>query len=150
MIRRKMVARSDCKRYQDFAFKISGSAALRDRKDEARPVIVAKLQQIIDKGVWHEIHLTNLKSLELKAVIRSSMFLNDKLSASGAFDKMKDRLVVEGDQQNKELYDNLSSPTASTISVMAIIAIAANERKTIMVMHIGGAFLDITSTGIKV
>ena len=96
MIKRKMVAQSDCKGNQDFAFKISVSAALRDRRDEARPVIMAELQQMVDKGVWHGIHFTDLNSLERKAVIRSSMFLKDKYAASGAFDKMKARLVAGG------------------------------------------------------
>jgi hypothetical protein len=51
IIKRKMVTRSDCKGNQDFAFKISVSAALRDREDEARPVIMTELQQMVDKGV---------------------------------------------------------------------------------------------------
>ena len=113
---------------------------------------MAELKQMVDKGVWHGIHIADLNSLERKAVIRSSMFLKDKFAASGVFDKMKARLVAGGDQQDKELYDNLSSPTASTTSVMAIAAITARERRSIMVMDIGGAFLnaDITSTSIKV
>ena len=94
MIKRKMVARSDCKGNQDFAFKISVSAALRDRGDEARAVIMAELKQMVDKGVWHGVHIADLDSLERKAVIRSSMFLKDKFAASGAFDKMKARLVA--------------------------------------------------------
>jgi hypothetical protein len=69
MIKHKMVARSDCKGNQDFAFKISVSAALRDRGDEARPVKMAELQQMVDKGVWCGFHLTDLNSLERKAVI---------------------------------------------------------------------------------
>ena len=64
MIKRKIVARSDCKDNQDFAFKISVSAALRDRGDEARPVIMAELQQMVDKGEWHGIHFTDLNSLD--------------------------------------------------------------------------------------
>ncbi len=50
MIKREMVDGSDYKGNQDFAFKISVSAALRDRGDEPRLVIMAELQQIVDKG----------------------------------------------------------------------------------------------------
>ena len=69
--------------------------------------------------------------------------------ASGAFDKLKARLVVGGDQQDKELYDNMSSPKASTASVLAVASIAAHEGRSVVVMDIGGAFLnaDITSPG---
>jgi hypothetical protein len=151
-IRRKLTLRSNCKDAQDYAFKISVNAALRERGDEARPVIMAELQQMIDKKVWHAVHTFDLTALERKAVIRSSMFLKDKYMASGMFDKFKARLVAGGDQQDKELYDNLSSPTASTASVFALAAIAAHEGRSTLVMDIGGAFLnaDITDTGIKV
>jgi len=151
-MRRELVVRSDCKDAQDYAFKISVRAALRDREDEARPVIMAELQQMVDKNVWHGVHSTDLTVAERKAVIRSSMFLKDKYMASGAFDKLKARLVAGGDQQDKELYDNLSSPTASTASVLAVASIAAREGRSVVVMDIGGAFLnaDITSTGVKV
>jgi hypothetical protein len=94
MIKRKMVARSDCKGNQDFAFRISVSAALRDRGDETRSVIMTELKQMVDKGVWHVIHIADPDSLERKAVIRSSMFLKDKFAASGAFDNMKARLMA--------------------------------------------------------
>lgn len=151
-MRRELVLRSDCRDAQDYAFKISVRAALRDREDEARPVIMAELKQMVDKKVWHGVHSTSLTHVERKAVIRSSMFLKDKYMASGAFDKLKARLVAGGDQQDKELYDNLSSPTASTASVLAVASIAAREGRSVVVMDIGGAFLnaDITSTGVKV
>ena len=48
-MRRELVMRSDCKDAQDYAFKISVRAALRDREDEARPVIMAELKQMVDK-----------------------------------------------------------------------------------------------------
>jgi hypothetical protein len=95
-MRRELVVRSDCKDAQDYAFKISVRAALRDREDEARPVIMAELQQMVNKNVWHGVHSTDLAIAERKAVIRSSMFLKDKYMASGAFDKLKARLVAGG------------------------------------------------------
>ncbi len=80
------------------------------------------------------------------------MFPRDKFTASGVFDKIKARLVKGVYQQDKELYDNLSSPTASTTSVLAVAAIAAREGRYVMVMNIVGAFLGtcITGTGMKV
>ncbi len=136
-----------CKGAKDYAFKISITAALRDRGDEARSVIMAELQQMLDKKVWHGVRTNGLTSNERKAVIRSSMFLKDKFTASGVFDKIKARLVAGGDQQDKELYGNLSSRAASIAA-----SIAAREGRSIMVLDIGGAFLnaDITGTGIRV
>ena len=121
MIRRKLTLRSNGKGAHDYAFKISVNAAMRERGDEERPVIVAELQQMIDKKVWHAVHTFDLTALERKAVIRSSMFLKDKYMTSGMFDKFKARLVVGGDQQDKEL-----SPITSTASVFALATIAAH------------------------
>ena len=137
---------------KDFAFHISVRAALRERPEEARPVIMAELQQMVDKGVWHGIKASSLSIAQRRAIIRSSMFLKDKYSASGAFDKFKARLVAGGDQQDKGLYENLSSPTASTSSVLTVAAIAASEGRSVITIYIGGAFLnaDIAPTGIQV
>ncbi len=79
MIKRKMMARSDCKGNQDFAFKVSVSAALGDRGDEVRAVIMAELKQMVDKGVWHGIYIADLDSLERKVMIRSSMFTQEQV-----------------------------------------------------------------------
>jgi hypothetical protein len=44
--------------------------------------------------------------------------------------------------QDKSLYEDLSSPTVSTSSVFAIIAIAAHEERHAAVVDIGSAFLN--------
>jgi len=136
----------------NFAFKITVKSAMRDRPAEALPVILSELEQMLTKGVWHGVHAKHLSSSERRAVIRSSMFLKDKYLATGVFDKFKARLVAGGDQQDKGLYEDLSSPTAATASVFAIAAIAASEGRYVIVTDIGGAFLNasLKPTGIKV
>jgi hypothetical protein len=73
-----------------FAFKISINATLRDRSDEARPVILAELKQMVDKHVWHGVEVSNLTRDERDKVIRCSMFLKEKFTASGEYDKACD------------------------------------------------------------
>jgi hypothetical protein len=136
----------------DYAFTMTVRAALRERGEEARPVIMQELKQMCDKKVWHAIDIQGLTRAERKAIIRSSMFLKDKYLASGAFEKFKARLVAGGDGQDKELYENLSSPTAATSSVLSVAAIAASENRHVVTVDIGGAFLnaDMEPTGVKV
>ena len=150
-IRRQLALRQNW-RDTDFAFTISVKMALRERGEEARPVIMAELQQMVDKRVWHGMHVRNLSHEQRKRIIRSSMFLKDKYLASGAFDRFKARLVAGGDMQDKSLYDELSSPTAATSSVLAVAAIAANEFRQVITVDIGGAFLNahMPATGVKV
>ena len=80
------------------------------------------------------------------------IFLKDKCTAQNIFEKFKARLVAGGDQQDRSLYDDISSPTARTESVLSIAAIAAAEGRRVMVIDIGGAFVnvDIKVTGIPV
>jgi hypothetical protein len=94
----------------------------------------------------------NKSILTRKRIIRSSMFLKDNYLASGAFDRFKARLVVGGDMQDKSLYDELSSPTAATSSVLAVAAVAANEFRQVITVDIGGASLNahMPATGVKV
>ena len=49
------------------------------------------------------------------------MFLKDKYDAAGDFQKLKARLVAGGDKQDKNLYEDLSSPTVSIESVFMIL-----------------------------
>ena len=49
-----------------------------------------------------------------ESIITSSMFLKDKYTADGKFDKLKSRLVAGGHLQDRNIYDNGSSPTVST------------------------------------
>jgi Reverse transcriptase (RNA-dependent DNA polymerase) len=76
----------------------------------------------------------------------------DKYLAHDVFEKFKARLVAGWHQQGKGLYENLSSPTVATSSVLGIAAIAATERREVIAIDIGGAFLnaDMAPTGVKV
>jgi hypothetical protein len=136
----------------DFTLTMSVRAAIRERGEEAAPVIRAELQQRLDKRVWHAVDHQTLTPIQRKSITRFTMFLKDKYTASGAFEKFKARLVAGGDQQDKTLYDNLSSPTAATSSVLAVAAIAAAEGRSVVGLDIGGAFLnaDMPATGVKV
>ena len=64
------------------------------------------------------------------------MFLKEKFTVDSLFEKRKTRLVAGGDQQDKELYENLSSPTASTSSVLVVVAIAATEHRQVMTIDV--------------
>ena len=79
------------------------------------------------------------------------MFLKRKNFPDGRFEKYKARLVTGGDQQDKNLYDDLSSPTVSTSSVFTILSISAYENRHTAVVDIGGAFLNANmTTGVNV
>ena len=130
----------------DFVFNISVNEALRTRGDAAVTVIEKELRQMIDKKVWEPIDVRKMSCEERQRIIRSSMFLKEKFLASGEFEKLKARLVAGGDQQDRDLYDDLSAPTVATSSVFTLLSIAAYERRSIAVVDISGAFLNADMT----
>ena len=133
------------------ALQISVKEALRTRGVVGERVILKELQQMLTKGVWSPVDRRTLSADEKCRVIRSSMFIKEKFLPTGEFEKLKARLVAGGDQQDKNLYDDLSAPTVSTCSVLTVLTIAAHEGRFTAVLDIGGAFLNANmTTGITV
>ena len=129
-------------RDKTFVMTMSVKAALRTYGQAAEESIVKELQQLLDKRVWTPKKLTSMTQAQRRSIIRSSMFLKDKFLSCGAFEKLKARLVAGGNQQDKTLYDDLSSPTVSTSAVMVVAAIAASEGRHVRAIDIGGAYLN--------
>jgi hypothetical protein len=123
-------------------YRLTMKKALKSNKEGSRASIMKELKQILDKEVWDAVDKSLLTKSQLKKAIRSSMFLTEKFTASGAFDKLKARLVAGGDMQDKSLYGNLSSPTVSQETVMFVLAVAAIEGRYIATVDITGAYLE--------
>ena len=64
------------------------------------------------------VHLCTLLPDQLKKAIRASMLLKEKFTLEGEFLKLKSRLVAGGDQQDRALYEDVSSPTASITVIL--------------------------------
>ena len=79
---------------------------------------------------------------EVIRIIHSSLFLKDKLTIDGERDKIEARFVAGGNEQDREFYGDISSPTVRTDSVLMIAVMAAWERRTVATMDIGGAYLN--------
>ena len=73
-------------------------------------------------------------------MISSSIFLKEKFTAEGQFDKLRARLVAGGHQQERSVYSDskTSSPTVSTTSLFVIATIAAKENT----IDYSGAYLN--------
>jgi len=132
---------------------MSVKSAIAEHGKAAEDSVRKELQQMIDKQVWHPIEKTTLNDKQYRSIIRSSMFLKEKYDSTGKFEKLKARLVANGNMQDKTIYgDNMSSPTSALSSVFAIAAIAAHENRHVKTLDIGGAYLnaDMHKTGIDV
>jgi hypothetical protein len=81
-------------------------------------------------------------------VLRCFIFLVEKFLANGEFDKIKARLVANGAQQNRELYPNKSSPTASMHAIFTCFAIVAYKGNyDVAKIDVKGAYIQTEITG---
>jgi hypothetical protein len=103
MTRRHLILQGDQDALKEHAFRILVNTALRERGDEAWTVILAELKQMMTKHAWYGVLVSDLTRVERDKVIRCSMFLKEKFTASGDYEKLKARLVDGGDQQDKGL-----------------------------------------------
>ena len=110
--------------------------------DIAVDSIRKEMQRMCVKNVWEGVLVDSLTPTQRNNIITSSMFLKDKYTAEGKFDKLKSRLVAGGHLQDRDIYDNGSSPTVSTTSVFLIASIAAKENRSLATIDFPGAFLN--------
>jgi hypothetical protein len=111
--------------------------------DPAKQAVINELQQLIRLNVF-KFHDPNLLSpKQLKARIPSKTFVKPKYFPNGLFNKIKARLVGGGHRQKRYLYteNDTSSPTISLVGLFIIATIAARERRHVITMDIGGAYL---------
>ena len=111
--------------------------------DPAKQAVINELQQLIRLNVF-KFHDPNLLTPnQLKARIPSKTFVKPKYFPNGLFNKIKARLVGGGHRQKRYLYteNDTSSPTISLVGLFIIATIAARERRHVITMDIGGAYL---------
>jgi hypothetical protein len=81
-------------------------------------------------------------------MLKSHMFLVNKYSANGSFDKVKARLVADGRDQDVELFPNKSSPTVAIHSVFTVLSLACQKHwRVVTKIDIKGAFVQTPMTG---
>ena len=125
-----------------YSFNMTVSEGIKKLGDIAIESITIEMQQMLDKNVWEGVMFNLLTAEQRKTVIPCKMFLKEKIAADGSFDKLKSRIVAGGHMQDRDIYDNGSSPTVSTTSVFIIAAIAAKESRALATIDFPGAFLN--------
>jgi hypothetical protein len=102
-----------------------------------------ELQNIHDTGTIEGVDFSKLSQAQKGRTIRSFLFYKEKYFPDGKFDKLKARLVASGDAQDRSLYteSQTSSPTVSTETLFMVAAIAGREKRKVVTVDIGSAFL---------
>jgi hypothetical protein len=117
--------------------------ARRAHGDRADAALMEELKSLIGKKAFSPI---TRRSSSVRP-IRSSAFLKERFGPDGVFQRLKARLVANGSQQDRSMYDDLSSPTVGMPALFATATIAAKERRTVTTFDIGTAYLNAEMTG---
>ena len=74
-------------------------------------------------------------------ILPASVIIEDK-AVNGKSVKDKGRIIAGGHRQNKEDFVSLSTQTVNTESVFILLAVAAFEKRSLMVIDVKGAYLN--------
>jgi hypothetical protein len=88
-----------------FCMKMSVRQGIKKLGYEAIKSVVKEIIQLCDLGTFAGVNVDDLSEEHMKLIITSSMFLKDKYTAAGVFEKLKARLVAGGHLQDKTVYD---------------------------------------------
>lgn len=131
------------------AFHITARRALKENREQAEPAIMAELATLLTKKVFHAVDIQSLTPQQQKGILNSTMNVTQKFAPSSdgkgrIKDKLKARLVCGGNRQDRSIYsrEETSSPTVSTTSVLLLSQLAAAERRTVISLDIGSAYLN--------
>ena len=124
-----------------YGLKISVNEGVKKFGFDAILAVVKEIKQMVDGEVFDGVVASTLTAEKWKTVISSMIFLKEKYSAEGTFQKLKARLVAGGHQQDKQVYGEHSAPTVATQTVFMVAAIAAVEGRAVAAVDVPGAFL---------
>ena len=129
------------------SFHMAVKKCIEKHKDAAIIAMNKELYSMITKQVFFPVKLESMTRDQIvNRLVRTTMFLREKLTPDGLLDLIKARLVALGNHQDRSLYkeSDISSPTASITSLFIILSIAAHMEYHCMSMDIGTAYLNAT------
>jgi hypothetical protein len=134
-------------RWQDrkqVAMHIAFNRALKTYGEAAINSAYEEMKNMHDKSVFLPRDFKRLTTKEKKKIIRSSMFMKEKFLSTGAFEKLKARLVAGGNMQDRSDYaqSETSSPTVSLAGVYMTAGIAAMEMRKVRTIDFTAAYLN--------
>lgn len=126
------------------AYNMTIMKALKTFGKKANSSMLKEMLSIDEKGVLKQVRVRDLTSKQIKKIIRSKMFLKEKYLSTGEFEKLKARFVAGGHLQDRSLYSDgeTSSPTVSLQSIYLVSSIAAREKRKVVTLDIGTAYLN--------
>ena len=87
-----------------------------------------EVKNMLDYKVGHYVRQNDLTYVQKQNILRSFMFMKQKYFPDGTTDKLKARLVADGSQQGRHLYDFVSSATVSLQVIFLLLGAYQNSK----------------------
>ena len=112
------------------------------KKDLVRQAANAELENMLHKHKALEaINYMDIAAVHRHEIMILHMFFKDKVDANGVFIKTKARLIIGGDKQKKDTYNNIASPTATPATLMTQLQLITTMNMEWASMDVPAAFL---------
>jgi len=121
-------------------FNLTIDEAIAKHNHLAHDAINSELQQMLTYKVWQYVHKSDLSTEQKRSLIPSSIFIKEKLNASGVFEKVKARIVAGGHRQKRDSHD-VYSPTADITTLFTVIHLSIIMKHHIRTIDIRAAYL---------
>ena len=106
--------------------------AVMGQGDAALKEIIKEIKNIhVERKGFEPLLFKDLTKEQKGKIISGKIFIKNRYLADGSFDKVKARLVAGGQLQDRSVYSNGGSPTASNSNIFTIAAIAAREGRAV-------------------
>jgi len=131
-------------RLRHIAYRLTVGAALKDdsKHDSAVRAIKDEIDSMVKGNVMTPISYSQIPTSERRNIIPTHMFLKEKYKSDGQYDKMKGRLVANGNLESPDNIDDTYAPTVNPISVLTVLNIAAATGSLVSSYDIKSAFLQ--------
>ncbi|MDP2815610.1 MAG: reverse transcriptase domain-containing protein, partial [Rectinemataceae bacterium] len=125
-----------------YGFHVKMTDAVQRLGPAAMNSIMAELTNVIQYDALEPILAKDVPRKQ--RIIRSSLFLKEKMKPDGSFDKLKSRFVAGGHLQDRSQYakEETSSPTVALGSLFVLSTLAAKESRKVVTVDVQSAYLN--------
>lgn len=129
-------------RSREYGFHITMKKATDMYGQLAQDTLDDEVRNLESYNAFQPVHYDSLSPSQKANILPSMSFVKEKFLSTGEFDKIRARLVIGGDKQDRSLYPDTSSPTVSIESLFILCCIAAKEGRKSKTADIPSAFLN--------
>jgi len=112
-------------------------------EERTNNAIIEEIDNLVNNKVFDPVRESSLSSTERKLIIGCKLFLKPKVCTSTSMLlRLKARIVMLGNFEDRESYDSVSSPAVAVESILTLLSVAAYEKHEVRIFDQIACFLQ--------